>query len=32
MLCLRLHPFNLKFTKDRYGESGEIRDPGAASV
>jgi hypothetical protein len=23
--------FNLKFTKDRYGMSGEIRDSGAAS-
>jgi hypothetical protein len=23
--------FNLKFTKARYGMSGEIRDPGAAS-
>jgi hypothetical protein len=24
-------PFNLKFTKDRYGMSGEIRYSGAAS-
>jgi hypothetical protein len=27
-----LHRFNLKFTEDRYGENGEIRSSGAASV
>jgi hypothetical protein len=32
MLSWPLHRFNLKFTEDRYGENGEIRSSGAASV